>query len=300
MNKMFLKRSAVVAVSTVMALMTPLMGLAQFPGDFSNTFTIKVVHTIYSVDFTDPNGPANSPAHPAWTSAPVTHVPLQYQIVANVNNLATGKDTFYRPDLQRILSVQAIHDGTNIAFKVEFSDTTRNTSIADVSLFHDALAILIPYPTTLYGEQCTPGKGQRGMIHMGAPCNGEGGLPCCPVNIMFWRADKGEIENIIANSPGTAQESFETDEPGMFNTFQSWHAWTWTVILGRRMLDFLLPNNNVSLPYPFMQSQFPGRNMVDLVPGQKSPVVFANWDGAKGERNGIKFIGTWGVLDLQL
>src|SRR5574341_1448262 len=249
-------------------------------GEQDPTYLITAIRVAVPIDFGDPVGPANNPDAPEWGTAPATAVELGFKVVADVNNMATGNDVFCRPDLTRILNIKVIHDGMTILFRISFADATKNDSVADVPLFHDALAIGVPYPTTLYGAACTPGSAQPEMVHMGTPCNGAEGLPCCPAHLMFWRADKVEIENVLANSPGTAIETFETDEPGMLNTFQNLNAGVWTVILGRVMIDPFNPIN----AFPF-QSQFPGRNMVDLIPGETRNIIFANWDGAGNERN---------------
>ncbi len=293
MKTRYLKISMVLALClTVMAVVIPSVGLGvdcsvepmfQLPN-----YDVTAVRVANQIDFGDPSGPANNPGAQEWKSAPTTAVELGFKIVADVNNQATGNDILCDPLLYppRILSVQAIHDGMTSLFRIVFADATQNVSIADVPLFHDALAIGIPYPTTLYGAACTPGPTQPEMLHMGTPCNGAEGLPCCPMHLMFWRADKVEIENIVANSPGTTVETVETDIPGLLNTYQNWANGTWTVIMGRVMTDPFLPASTI----------FPGRNMVDLVPGATNPIVFANWDGSGQERNGYKFISIFGNL----
>jgi len=296
-----LKISIVLALClTVMAVVIPSTGqgvdcsvepMFQAP----NYDIVAVSVSAGSIDFGDPTGPANNPGHPLWGPAPNTAVELGFKIVADVNNQLTGNDILCDPSLYppRILNVQAIHDGTNILFKIVLADTTQSLSIADVPLFHDALAIGVPYPTTLYGGNCVVDGGLTNpeILHMGTPCNGAEGLPCCPMHLMFWRADKAEIENVLANSPGTTIETFETDEPGMLNTYQNWNAGAWTLILGRVMVDPFNPVN----AYPF-QASLPGKNMVDLVPGEARNIIFANWNGAMQERNGYKFVSIFGNL----
>ena len=244
-------------------------------------------------------GAANNPSATEWGNAQGTVVPLTVQVIADVNHMAAHNDTFCPVALTRLLNVKAIHDGTTMLFRIEFADATENILINDPPRFHDALAIGIPYPESLY-PGCVPGPGlgrQPEMIHMGNPCNGEGGMTCCPMNLMFWRSDKAEIENIVSNGPGTTKETYETDA-GVFTVYQNWTNGTWTLVLGRVMNSPLLPENNIPLPGPIQQPDFPGKNLVDLVPGQTVRVIFANWDGAKQERNGIKFIGLWGNLSI--
>jgi hypothetical protein len=299
MKTRFVKGTKVLALSlAVMALLVPSIG-SGFPTD-TDTYRINAVR-VGPIVFGDLNGPANNPASAEWApaSAPVTPVPLQYHVSASANALA-GFDAWTGPLPGRNLSVQAIHDGTSILFRVEFDDATKNDSIADVPLFHDSVGILIPFPASLY-PACEPGPTSEPMIHMGMRCDGrdeKGHLPgepgfqgpvrCCPVDIMLWRADKVEVENIIANSPGTSKETDETDQ-GYFHASQKWENGRWTVIMGRVLVGPPDPSG----------SRFPGGNMVDLVPGNTYPTVFANWDGGTQERNGNKYIGLFGSLIIQ-
>ena len=54
---------------------------------------------------------------------------------------------------------------------------------------------------------------------------------------------------------GTVNETAETDIPGLLNTYQNWNNGTWTVIMGRVMIDPYSPKNE----FPF-QAALPGRN----------------------------------------
>ncbi len=277
---------------TVMAMVIPSIGLGVVdcsvpPMEQDPNYSVTAVRVAGPLDFADPMGPANDPNHTLWGSAPSTVVELGFKITADVNTQHMPGEIICTPGVMRVLNVQAMHDGINILFKVTFADPTKSDTIADVPLFHDSIAIGIPYPTTLYGGACTPGSLQPEMLHMGTPCDGSGGLPCCPMNLMFWRADKAEVENIVANSPGTTIETVETDM-GLYNTYQNWNAGAWTLILGRVMI-----NTN-----PAADNTFPGTNMVDLVPGQPRNIVFANWDGGIEERNGLKWIGIFGYLQI--
>lgn len=307
MKTSVVKSSRVLVLSlAVMTLLLPALSGA-FPTD-TNTFQVNAIRAMGAIAFDDLNGPANNPSSGEWTSAPSTQVPLKYKVVASANALA-GFDEWSggpeRPDpgaIPRNLAVQAIHDGQIILLRIEFDDATKNDSIADVPLFHDGLGMMIPFPESLGYPECVPGPNSEPMIHMGMRCDGRdekghfpgdpgfaGPVRCCPVNIMFWRADKVEVENIIANSPGTSKETDETDVAGLFHASQKWENGRWTVIMGRRMIGPPDPSG----------SPFPGGNMVDLVPGNIYPSVFANWDGGTQERNGLKFIGLFGSLNIQ-
>jgi hypothetical protein len=301
----FVKISKVLTLSLALAaLLIPSIS-SGFPTD-TNTYQINAVR-VGPFDFGDENGPANNPSHSDWAAAPVTEVPLGYEIVASANAQFTFDDWKFIPGKTRVLSVAAIHDGQEILFRVNWEDSTPDILKNDVPKFFDALALLIPYSGEGY-ETCVPGDetfpSSEPMIHMGMRCDGrdeKGRLPshpdfigakCCPVGIMFWRPDKVEIENIVTNGMGTTLETAETDDPTLFHAWQEWGSNHWTVIMGRAMLG---PDPGLEIP-PDTTPVGPGGFMVDLVPGGSYDTVFANWDGIKEERNGIKWIGLFGTL----
>jgi hypothetical protein len=288
------------------ALLIPSISTA-FPTD-TGTYLINAVNAGVDIDFSDPAGPANDPSHSAWASAPVTDVPLAYEIFASANAQFTIDDWTLKPLKQRLLQVQSIHDGKEILFRVRWRDRTMDLEKDDVPRFFDALALLIPYSEADF-PGCVPGVTSEPMIHMGMRCDGrdEHGIPegelgagdvrCCPVNIMFWRPDKIEIENIITNAMGTTMETAETDDPTLFHAAQVYDRNHWTVIMARKMIgpepplkQVIVGAENVGGPDAFM---------VDLVPGVTYDTVFANWNGKKEERNGIKWIGLWGNLYIE-
>jgi hypothetical protein len=286
---------------TLSALLIPSLS-SGFPTD-TDTYQIEAVR-VGNFDFGDPAGPANDPNHPAWASVPVAEVPLAYEIFASANAQFTFDDWTHLPAKQRVLQVKAIHDGEQILFRVRWMDGTMDMVKNDVPKFFDALALLIPYSETDF-PGCVPGDTSEPMIHMGMRCDGrdEHGIPegdpgagevrCCPVNIMFWRPDKIEIENIITNGMGTTMETAETDDPTLFHASQVYAGNHWTVIIARKMIG---PEPPLELVPGSTHVGGPDAFMVDLVPGKSYDTVFANWDGKKEERNGIKWIGLFGTL----
>ncbi len=263
------------------------------PGVCFNVFQIQAVKV---AAFDIHGGPATDPGHSYWNGAPVTNVNLPWQIKMDANTpepkIENSFANIANPDLtSRVFSVQAIQDGTSIVFRIVFADRTQDIDISDVPLFHDGLAIGVPYDERidpLY-TPCHSELDFPDMIHMGFPYPGDPEHAFCPMQLMFWRADKAEIENVVANGPGTSNETYETDE-GIFNTFQAWNSNSWTVLLARPLIN--------TLP-PLIPNWFPGNNLVTLVPGQSYDIVFANWNGSIQERNGYKYISPWGKLILE-
>lgn len=305
MTPKFMNISKLLASSlTLAALLLPSIS-SGFPTD-TDTYQIDAVW-VGDFTFDDVTGPANDPSHPAWDSAPVTDVPLAYEIFATANVQFTFDDWTHLPAKQRLLRVQAIHDGEEILFRVNWRDRTMDLEKDDVNRFYDALALMIPYSAADF-PGCIPGDTSEPLIHMGMRCDGrdENGIPdggpgagvvkCCPVNIMSWRPDKIEVENIVTNGKGTTMETAETDDPTLFHASQVYAGNHWTVIMGRRMYAQEPPLERVPGATPVGG---PNSFMVDLVPGGTYDTVFANWDGKKEERNGIKWIGLFGTLIIE-
>jgi DMSO reductase family type II enzyme heme b subunit len=297
---------------SVAVVLAPSMGLAmtlteclnliaegEEPGICFDVFQIQAVKVAAFDIHGGPNGdigPAVNPDDRTWRDAPLAIVNLPWQIKMDANTPEPKIENSFvnlaNPDLKsRVFQVQAIQDGTSIVFKIVFVDRTQDIDISDVPLFHDGLAIGVPYDERtdpLYAP-CHPELEFPDMIHMGYPHPGDATHAFCPTQLMFWRADKVEIENVVANGPGTSNETYETDE-GIFNTWQSWKSRVWTVLLARPLIN--------TLP-PLIPDWFPGNNLVTLVPGESYDIVFANWNGSIQERNGYKYISPWGKLIIE-
>jgi len=287
------------------------------PGAFNHDFLLTSKH-VAAVDLNDldPGSPFWSGV---WTAAPTTSINLMWKITATVN-----QEVFSNTSGTRVLTAQSVNDGATIVFRYSFQDPSQSDSIADVPRFHDALATAIPFSTadSSFFAGCVGGPDQFDMIHMGNPCNGRDGLQCCPVGMLFWRADKGtrvppllstvpgpsEHEVLTANSPGTVHEVAETDA-GLVFTWQGYDqaAKRWTVVVARPMVSPppLDPPEGATIicqegivgaaPLPAAVPCTPIGNFPRVVRGLQQ-IVFANWDGGQAERNGKKFIGQWGDL----
>jgi hypothetical protein len=298
-----LKLLKLVTPLALAALLVPAISNG-FPTD-TNTYIVNSVE-VGSFTFADPSGPANNASHPDWATATADDVPLEYIIFASANDYG-GFDNWAKvnPESARLLSVKSIHDGEEILFRVEYADATYDENAHDTPRFFDALALLIPY-TGVGWEHCKAGPTSEPLIHMGMRCDGldekgkecppgeENNCKCCPTNIHFWRPDKVEVENIVTNGMGTTLETSETDDPTLFHASQSWENGVWTVVMGRAMVGPPDPE-----PAHLDATHVgPGGYMVTLEAGTSHDTVWANWDGDRDERNGSKFIGLWGTLNI--
>ncbi len=109
------------------------------------------------------------------------------------------------------LSVRAAHNGKNIAFLLEWADSTRNLDFMD-GKSPDGAGILFPL------------KGDAPLASMGSQSQ--------PVNAWFWRADLGEAaENLTSTGLGMV----ETNANDHITTRSEWANGTWRVVLARSL-----------------------------------------------------------------
>lgn len=204
---------------------------------------------------------ALDPADAAWTSV------IQYNVVLDTVISATGIPQKLPSSKWRILKVKAMHDGADIFFRYEWTDPTADTSVADTTLFADAVALQIAY-------------GANSSIAMGNQFQ--------PVNILFWRADLPRLQNIVSGGAGTVQTSPDSDVL-LLEHSQNRAGTSWVVVMKRPLLG----------PATDSQGKSPG-NLVTLASGKYYRTTFAQWDGGNEERNGVKLIaGSWQTLYVQ-
>ena len=151
------------------------------------------------------------------------------------------------------MTVKAIHNGTDIAFLLTWNDATQNDTVNGVDEFSDRAGIMFSAQ-----QKC----------RMGSPNN--------PVNIWFWHAAKGVVNNIVAGGLGTITMTGDDN----IQVISNYANGQWQVVMSRP----LVPINS--------------DNQVDLTNGN-SPMAFARWDGSNRERNGKKWITEQTSVTLQ-
>ncbi|MCR4346643.1 MAG: ethylbenzene dehydrogenase-related protein [Sulfuricaulis sp.] len=200
-----------------------------------------------------------SPSDSSWGAASAATVTL-VRYIDYVSNADTN-DTMCMmlgSAINRAVTVKAVHNGSDIFFRYEWSDSTADSTVSDTPKFADAFAMEIPY------------SGSSGTnLAMGTQSG--------PVNIVFWRADLSQPQNIVAGGIGTPQPS--PDAQNLIH-YQSWGSGRWTVIVSR-------PLTGASV------------NQVTLARGASYRAAFANWNGSALDRNGRKAISGWGTLAIQ-
>lgn len=251
--------------------------------------------------------PLSDPNATAWTKALPVEVPLSAQTTAFPMLLA--------PSIKSV-TVRAIHNGTWIAFLLEWRDTTRNTSTSRTEDFRDAAAIQFPLSAT----QPFVCMGQLGNTVNVWHWKGDwqediettfrdvidtypnffvdyyphavGGPPYStvpPANvsrafIAGWAAGNPlsdpfkltPIEDLVAGGFGTLTSQPHQDTVGR----GVWSRGTWQVVFARPLVTV-------------------DENDARFSPGKKKPIAFAVWDGGNREVDGRKSVSSWLVLDVE-
>jgi len=157
---------------------------------------------------------------------------------------------------QFFINVKAVHNGTDICIRYEWPDSIKDDVIDDVDTFADGVAMQIGF------------NGQTSK-QMGNQNN--------PVNIMFWRADLAQPQNIVAGGIGTVQPSPDAQN---ISHYQNWAGDQWTVIMSRPMVAA-------------------SDNQVTFTPGNTYSVIHGAWEGFDFERDGHKTISAWEKMDIE-
>lgn len=152
------------------------------------------------------------PLHALWRRADVSRIalsgtPLGLQPSPYVQ--AAWRD---RPvGATRHVSVAALHDGTRLAFRLEWEDASRDDTLTDDDRFADAAAIMLPSAP------------EAPIYSMGAPGT--------PVTAWYWRADEKQAREIVAEGIGSSRTvSLDT-----VRATGVWKAGRWSVVVARAL-----------------------------------------------------------------
>ncbi|MHC9063746.1 ethylbenzene dehydrogenase-related protein [Nitrospira sp. CMX1] len=209
------------------------------------------------------------------TASPIT-IPLSGQVIT--------RPVWPEPTV-RALTVRSIHNGTDIAFLLEWQDNTKNDRLTP-GTFRDGVAIGFPL-----GD--APAFFCMGQLdHY--------------VNIWHWKADwQSDIDRRAARAPEKKDGGVRTFEViprrvssvedligGGFSTLTTkdkqgrvqgqafWKDGVWHVMMRRPLLS---------------EEQ---ENEATLIPGRIQTVSFSVWNGENKERNGQKAVAPWFQLRI--
>ncbi len=108
-------------------------------------------------------------------------------------------------------TVAAVHDGTNLVFRLEWESASEGRTTSDNDEFPDAAAILLPVT--------------EGAIVMTM------GAPGAPVNAWYWRGDTEQGRNVVAEGLGSSR----TADTSAVRTRSQWKDGRWQVVIARAM-----------------------------------------------------------------
>ena len=211
-----------------------------------------------------------------WQTASSITIPLSGQVIT--------RPVWPEPTV-RALTVRSLHNGTDIAFLLEWQDNTKNDRLTP-GTFRDGVAIGFPL-----GD--APAFFCMGQLdHY--------------INIWHWKADwQSDIDRRAARAPEKKEGGVRTFEViprrvssvedligGGFSTLTTkdkqgrvqgqgfWKDGVWHVMMRRPLLS---------------EEQ---ENEATLVPGRIQTVSFSVWNGENKERNGQKAVAPWFQLRI--
>ncbi|MGE0471837.1 MAG: putative Nitrite oxidoreductase, membrane subunit [Candidatus Nitrospira kreftii] len=212
----------------------------------------------------------------AWQKVPPITIPLSGQVIT--------RPVWPEPTV-RALTVRSIHNGTDIAFLLEWQDNTKNDRLTP-GTFRDGVAIGLPL-----GD--APAFFCMGQLdHY--------------INIWHWKADwQSDIDRRAARTSEKKEGGVRTFEViprrassvedligGGFSTLTTkekqgrvqgqafWKDGIWHVVMRR----------------PLQSDE--QENEAKLVPGRVQAISFSVWNGENKERNGQKAVAPWFYLRL--
>ena len=214
-----------------------------------------------------PTGPEDA----SWAKVSPMTLPLSGQVITR---------PVWPEPTARALTVRSLHNGTEIAFLLEWQDNTKNDRLTP-GTFRDGVAIGLPL-----GD--APAFFCMGQLdHY--------------INIWHWKADwQSDIDRRAAKTSEKARDGVRTFEViprrvssvedligGGFSTLTTkerqgrvqgkavWKDGVWHVVMRRPLVS---------------EEQ---ENEAKLIPGRVQTVSFAVWNGENKERNGQKSVAPW-------
>ena len=220
----------------------------------------------------------STPEDPAWQKIPPMTLPLSGQIITR---------PVWPEPTARALTVRTMHNGTDIAFLLEWQDNTRN-------------------------DRLTPGTFRDGVA-LGLPLGDAPAFFCMGqldhyINIWHWKADwQSDIDRRAAR---TTEKERGSGEPRKFEVIPR-RASSVEDLIGGGFSTLTTKENQgrvqgratwkdgmwrVVMRRPLSSEE--QENEAKLVPGRIQTVSFAVWNGENKERNGQKAIAPWFQLSL--
>jgi DMSO reductase family type II enzyme heme b subunit len=243
----------------------------------------------------------------AWRLAPVSRIRLM--------------PLWWRDDAVVAVQVQSLHDGKNMAFRLEWEDPTRNTDAGKVEAFRDAVALQLvqgpdePFlgmgssgaPIDLWMWDADRGRSENELEHInprivvdvypltesavdsaeyarqGTKTSDQSDvvLPAKAVGNQFSHANMQPSGGSSLTAAGPGTATFRLPKSQLVTASGRWNQGRWTVVM-RRVLEVRFADGGVS-----------------LAAGQRASVALAVWEGTHRDRNGQKQVSIWQDLLLE-
>ena len=250
-----------------------LWNLAHYVRSLSPSEPPRTREVITAADVGEADLPT-SPNDERWATVDRFYIPLVGQIVV--------KPRWFNPRVQN-LWVQALHDSTDVAMLVSWSDPSRSPD-TDWSPF--AQSIVETMGPKDEGSTWTPGAPDQVVVQfpqtlptgMERPYFLQGDARR-PAYLWSWRSDQYGAVEMVARGLGTGQEQATSSQ--QVSAEATWADGEWRVLFRR----------SLSTPDSTADLQLPRATVV--------PVAFQAWDGDNGEAGNQAAVSTWYFLALE-
>ena len=251
------RAALILAIATLAVFAAALMG-APIVTSQGEEYVVKYVNQAIPMD----------PADAFWGGVEGVEVSLTSQMLAYP--MKPGPET-------RTLVFKAVHNGTHVAFYLEWSDDTEDVpGPGQLDAFPDAVALQFPVR-----------EGEQPYICMG--------MVDSPVNIVYWRST-GEVQMLVAGagyglSPRHREALGLNEEP--ISPIELLPPETQVAVAravygdGKWRVVIIRPMGST---YELVPS---------FAPGKTTYVAFAQWDGSRGERGGNKVTSGWVTIRFE-
>ncbi len=209
-----------------------------------------------------------SPADAAWSQAKSQKVDLMPVPVAMQPSIYITSTMGNRPiGKVKQVKVSSLHNGSEIAIRMEWADPDRNLERVDSNIFPDGCALMFPM-----GDDAP-------IVTMGSEEQ--------PVNLWHWRADRSDrAHSNLAGGLGTT----DVTDRNTIKTVANYLSGHWSVVFQRPLS---------TAAQGALASDAAGK-MKQFAAGGKTKLACAVWEGGNGERGGLKaFSPAWVELELE-
>lgn len=222
------------------------------------------------------------PSNSLWNAPSPLEIPLAPQVMA--------KPRTYESPIKS-LKVKALHNSKEIAFLVEWSDQSEDSSL-DLDKFPDAVALEFPSAAAAAKPHFAMGDKENTVNIWAWRANWQqvsdserlyatvddfagGVLADNPVS----RPKRSPVENIVAQGFGSATDMERSENQNIAGNGK-WESKKWSVVFKRALAT---------------------TDKFDVVfkEGGVTPLAFAVWNGFDGDRGGRKVVSTWYYVGLE-